>query len=777
VLLLAVGITAAFSDALAPGRGLLYRDHGGVFRPLFWNVQQEILSGHLPALTRFSRAGVPAEQSFAAFSLTPATVILLLGDLDRVYELFVIFHFLVLSTGVLVLSRSLGASRPAALFAAAIGGLSGPVLSQENLLTNLSGLTWAPWVLWSFLRILRSPSTSASVLFAFAIAFQVQGLIPTFLVLDVAAALVLLIRVRPRFTRALALALGFGALLGVALAAVELFPLLEILPSTARGRGFSADELNQWSLRPAQLFDLVAPAIWAPPELPFAVVSTAVGSSVAPYLTSLYLGPALAIVALGAWPKGPDRRMRLALAAGALLALVIASGDATPLHGLLARLPLLKSERYPVKYVVIAAAFSAALAPAALERAAARPRAMAIALSPLIVVLGAAWWALGSPEVEAWLGSSLDGEAALRAGLAPTPPAVLAEAMRARVLHALAASAILGVAAVLFSRIGNGRDRFRWTVAAITVFDLALAGRWAIAGARLLRGPSELERLAGERDPNLWLYPASPSGRHAPVARHDGATAFDDLMRSVQARGYTAYRSARVIPALDNDAQANPLLMSGYGLLAEAKDRDRALRLLGRLGVAWIGQWTPEELPGVVRYEVEGEAPEYAIPNPHRIPYARAFSSWAALDPSLVGPRARLERITDPANDGTAFLLAGGVVPPAAPCNATTAAVTAERAGEVEVDVRTACPVLVAVREVMYPGWTATLDGRGIEIVQADFGFLGAFVPPGEHRLSFRYASRSAAWARLSIAALAIAAVGCGGDALRRARLRRAAKA
>lgn len=49
-------------------------------------------------------------------------------------------------------------------------------------------------------------------------------------------------------------------------------------------------------------------------------------------------------------------------------------------------------------------------------------------------------------------------------------------------------------------------------------------------------------------------------------------------------------------------------------------------------------------------------------------------------------------------------------------------------------------PTWLVVRDRHLPGWDATLNGTaGIEVTKADGAFLSVFVPPGEHRIDFRY--------------------------------------
>lgn len=70
-----------------------------------------------------------------------------------------------------------------------------------------------------------------------------------------------------------------------------------------------------------------------------------------------------------------------------------------------------------------------------------------------------------------------------------------------------------------------------------------------------------------------------------------------------------------------------------------------------------------------------------------------------------------------------------------------TGSTRVERAegGTVDVEVVTSDRALVVVSQPFYPGWTATVDGRSVPVVEVDGAFAGVVVPAGEHRVSLRY--------------------------------------
>jgi hypothetical protein len=95
--------------------------------------------------------------------------------------------------------------------------------------------------------------------------------------------------------------------------------------------------------------------------------------------------------------------------------------------------------------------------------------------------------------------------------------------------------------------------------------------------------------------------------------------------------------------------------------------------------------------------------------------------------------------------------IAAGAARPAIPARLTT--YHDERA---VVDVKSSGGVLV-LTDTWYPGWKATVDGRAATIHRVDYLLRGVALPPGRHRVEFRYDPMS--WrvgALVSVAALVV---------------------
>ena len=77
----------------------------------------------------------------------------------------------------------------------------------------------------------------------------------------------------------------------------------------------------------------------------------------------------------------------------------------------------------------------------------------------------------------------------------------------------------------------------------------------------------------------------------------------------------------------------------------------------------------------------------------------------------------------------------------------------------IDIKVQAAAPALLALSDLFYPGWEATVDGRPAEILQANYVMRAVGVPKGAHEVRFLYrpASLRAGMAASAVGCLAIA--------------------
>ncbi|MCC7381731.1 MAG: hypothetical protein IT384_07855 [Deltaproteobacteria bacterium] len=749
--LLVTAAILAFSDVVGAERGLFFRDHLLVFKPLWWSVVTQLREGTWPVLSLAHPGGMPLEGSVASGLYTPVTPLLLFGPFDVVYDWFVMVHLPILGAGVYLLALRLGSTRVAAATAAIVAALSGPVLSFENLLVGLQGLAWIPWMGWALVGLLRAPSPRGAALLALAVALHAQGLMPELVVLDLGLFAFLFVSVRPTLDRRLGLALGVAGVLGLALASIDLIPLFEALAGSRRSGGFSASERSGWALSPLQLIDLLAPSFWAPPEIPFLNVPEVTSSAEdPPYLISLYFGCALSLALAAPWR---ERRVKVMFGL-ALLALLVAAGARTPLHGWLSALPVLRSGRFAIKYLVVFSALAAALAAMSVARFSERARpiglfaaAQAVLLVVLLGVSGGDEWRAFLAEKARPLASAgpfeifKDGDVL----------SLFVEAMRARLTFALVGAVAIALLCFIAVRRPEMAPLLGGALVVVVALDLGVAGRFTIVGAPLdlARLPEEVARVVGGRTQRVHLTDSPPT-RHT-----EGRTFFEDFIADQARFGFTAFDSTRRYYDPDLDGQGNEVHRRIFGLI-----RDRpwaeARRVIERAGVRHLIFAGDQTLERVLEVAGEGGPPLRVYRLSRATPYVHAFARWRSVPAT---PGALWDALRAPEDVGVVIDAADVASHTATTSSCTPAASLVDAASTLErrvVDIDSSCDALVVVQEVPMPRWEARLDGAPAKILTAEVGYQAILAPAGKHRIELVYRSATRQWAWLAGGALTV---------------------
>jgi hypothetical protein len=750
------GVVLAFHDVVGASRGLFFRDHTMVFKPRWQFVLDCFSRGELPfAPNPANPTGAPFEMLLNA-TYTPQALIFFIAPFDVAYDWFVASNYVVLAFGIYALALSLGATRIEALAAAAVGALSGPVLAEENLLVNIQSLSFAPWVLWAWRRLLVRRSAGNAAIFAIAAAFHAQGLMPEFLWIDLAGAILILRAVRPRIDAPLIATIALAGVLAFAIAAVEVLPAFARTIQTRRGHGFSYEDSALIALQPLQLLELIAPSFWSPPEAPMIQLKAFVPYT-PPYLTSLYAGSSLALAAASFGARSERKRAAI-FGVLALIALLTAIASPLPFYRLVHALPLFQNSRYPVKYMILFAAAISALMPIALRATRARPNALVYAAAVQIALVGGMLIAARTPELKQWLSIALDDRRAISvSGLSHADyPAIALKAMEPRLLHALFFSGAMLVAG-LWAAFGRDRDPSP-IAAAILLLDLSSAARFTILGADIEpKGPpAEIQaKLVSDRA----RYYAIEGG--TPVPHREDRTYFEEQVVSWRSRGGGGLLGARPFRDQDMDAVSNRASSLSFRMLYQLKE-DRALRLLQRAGVSWIVTDSPRAEPSAIAFAVQGEAPEYLVPLAHARPYVSTYDRAMVVD--VEPPLVELAKaLTDASTASVAVVMdraleRSSLLSPAARASARAdlESVSGDRS-TFSIAADSDGPALVVLQELLEPGWTGSIDGLAAPLHLVDVGYMGIEIPAGKHRVTFRYEGLTPKLAPLSAIALLMA--------------------
>ncbi|MBK6428381.1 MAG: YfhO family protein [Blastocatellia bacterium] len=613
-----------------------FRDLAHYSLPFSRWMRRTIASGHLPLWNAESGLGFSAISDPTLQLLFPPTVLLrLLLPETLGLNLSVSLAIPVAFAGALLLFRRRSE------FLAALGGatfyaLCGPILSAANMLNLGWSAALAPWVVLAALRTADTSETSRVSVLALAVALQsLAGEPITFAATVVTAAVIAVATAtsdRPGILGRVAVGVGIG----VALACIQLIPLVEASVASARGGGLV---LDAWSLHPATLLEALIGGLYGSPLGPASESPAwyrALNGGRDPLVLSIFVGlPALSIGAAALGDPDSCRRIVSCLWLSALVvAIVLALGDYTPI------LPFLREHvpggtmaRFPSKFVCLAALAIAALVCNGVETLRSGPayrasRLLALGVSALGLVLSAGAISVGV----AGSSSSTIALFASMAGISRSESVVgeLADRLLTGGGVLLAYSAITALIVFAISRY-ESPDRLRMAgLAALAVVPLLIS-----APPRLI---PTIDRSA-LADPE-WIGSTTGNGRVF-VSAEDSLAYSPDVAKSYRgpdgvsrAAAGSIYGAAFPVYATGlgiSDALTTDLALlrpQAYSLLIgryEAASVTERRRALSRLGVSdIIVPFEPqppdvalmqrlERLPAMAHWRIADSAPRFRI--------------------------------------------------------------------------------------------------------------------------------------------------------------------
>lgn len=712
-----------FEGMLLSGRVPYFRDIGLYYYPNYVFLERAFAQGVWPLWLPACDAGVP-------FVMADPLDLLLVGVLGAEHALrFALpLHMLIAMCGASFLARTLGQASWGTWAAGAAYGLSGVYLSTVNLFELCHGMSWAPWVVAAFLLLLEAPGPRRAALFGTLAAVQVCTLAAEAMLQTALLGLLLALRLPTR--RAWAWLLAAGALAGL-LSAPALLGVSALVEGTARAAGFSPDVSLAWSTTPVGLLDILLPrffgnvhaftdeGFWGQPFFPDGY----------PYLLSLYLGPAVLLLAMRAG-RGSGR-LWLAATLGVLLSL----GSHGPVGPLVVW--VMHSFRAPVKFLFVTTLAVALLAGRGLDRST-RPGARA---SPLALAPGAALLVFGLLMLR---DPSLP--ARLFAGLVPE----------------LAGPRALQVAASAWPQ------------------DFALSGLWALLAAVCLWTGSRLAPLAGllavldllmvgeglNPSTNPAFYTLQPQVR----ALVDKASPLDRFF----AYGLANSPGLHANPALTRRNSDVPLYyLDRQSLLPRTHVLDGVEGAFDEDRVGWApagSTLTPQERNplrysmlhrrlrlGGVRFVLsfipladERLTPRGTAALPELVEPLRLYELRDALPRAffvasrqVLPPAAARARLEDPAFDPRLTVLLeqeplgfdSGV-----PVDGEMGTVDYTRTDPHTVKVRAVTPRgFVILLDGYHPGWSAESEGRRVPLLRAYGRYCALPTSGGEHVFTLRY--------------------------------------
>lgn len=773
--------------AFTGGRVFYIRDLSLSFWGRYLWLRRTLLSGEWPIWDPYVAGGqAAAADALNQVFLLPSLLVRLIGSEAIGFNLWVALPFPLAALGAwFFFARRFSA--PAAALGAIAFALSGPVFATANFPNMSWSVAALPWVLWAVDRVASAPSPRRVAALAIAVACQALAGEPVTLLATLALAVGFALLAGAPAAAATAMRLrhaawvAAGIALGMLLAAVQLLPLAQAARQSPRTDSIAADF---WSLHPMALLETVSPHLFgeyftsqslAPlPWMPL------LNSGREPFFFSLYFGVPLFALALFGLIAGRPRRWPLFWLAAGALALIGAFGSYTPIYPFLQdHLPVLRSFRFPAKYIVITAMAIAAGAAAGWDAIAARydaavvdpwfrrarigAIALALTIGAVAYLAAAACLYFATPAAFRFF--------AFARSLDARDPVLAAEFM----LHTLPRHATsvllmsLGAAAAIF--LGTGAKRL--APAARAALYLFIAGdlivrAWGVnpsfdakyvaepvwlaatrtqPGARIYVGGKHHGTLdAGDLDSSRgYLNPPGLTGSASRAALNIEAAFYPSAWRG---REMLSYDLAVLWPRVFA-ATHNRFLQSGR----EARDRflDRTgVRYRILPGRAALGRTAVMKIPYFLESYLfdwgDNVAPRAAVVADARIEPDQTRQIAALFEPGWDSrTTAMIDRETAAAGQP------GGPLPP-------SARLTADATTLVAVDAAAgAAGGYLVLLDAYSEDWHAAVDGRAAEVVRANGLFRAVRLAPGRHVVEFMYRPRALIWgAGISAAALIV---------------------
>ncbi len=487
------------------------------------------------------------------------------------------------------------------------------------------------------------------------------------------------------------------------------------------GGGVGMEYATGWSMAPYEL-----PAIVVPGWVGFGGATYWGGMPFTDY-PNAFVGMVAVLLAPLAWfATGWRRGFAVALAS---VALVISFGRYFPLYGFLyEHLPLFNKFRVPVMIILLfqlAAALGVAWGWSAVldardagaERAARVSRVLLILGGALVVILVG-----GVLRQDVWRAGYVDRALRARSAAGAGYTAELGEMAYRAWVGDLARACFYGLAAVGLALLVV-RGRLAAGIASIGVLALVLIELWPIGGKLML--------------PVL----GDPVRRNLDVGR-------DDVVQFLEQAGPPG--SFRILPL--DEFQNNRF--AGFGIASVGGTHAAKPRLIQDLIEAnlimnpdWqrllnvrfiVTRQNVDPLPPYLRVAYSGSQNVYE--NLLALPRATLVDQYEVVTPA----RAILDSVgagaTDPAR--ITFLEKD---PGVELGSAEGGAAVISRYGlnDVIVDVDTPGQSILRLADAWYPDWTATVDGKAVPVLKADYLLRAVVVPPGKHRVEFHFSAGS----------------------------------
>jgi hypothetical protein len=636
--------------------------------------------------------------------------------------------------------------------------VSGPIVST----TNFPNMSWsvaaAPYVFWAMERLFERRTPAAGALLAFVVSCQALAGEPVSFAATfaIAAAYAALPDGRWRDRRLLAMsAVGLGA--GVLLSAIQYVPLSAASAGSIRGMGTVSDF---WAFHPLALLELAVPHFFGDyfhSSLRETGWMLALNSQRDPFYYTMYVGVPMVLLACVAAFSGRPRTIFWTVV---ILGCAIASlGPYTPVYAVMRELlPPLRSFRFPVKYLSLAAFGIATLAAMAFQWVLdgdVPRRALKITLIAACTIAALSYlliaWVLIAPELP------IRGFFQLAVWAKVPAPIQGAEFLlfRARPLLTSLLLKLLCASFLLWLAASTRRER-----------RLALVVLASFAAVDLLASNSSVNptmNAAWLKTP-AWIDPI-PADMHERVyvgGRLEGYVNTTDIDAPKYARYLEEYTEmqqryiivgeflfhpsgARIRESMSYDLPVLwPTDFARAGGWFKIASRDDRLRFLARVGTRFVVLPTPpypgaqplSELLGAEQLHLYDFNPSarrtYVVPN-------------AGIGPDVNWQIQGLFQDQERFNAAEKILVSETPPPPAGvpgPPAMPSARFIEDGLNRVVIRAGSPGDGYLALMDTYNPDWKVEVDGQPAPLMRANGLFRAVHLTPGEHTVTFTFRPR-----------------------------------
>ena len=753
-----------FSDPLFSSKNFYFRDILNFHYPLRRILIESYARGDLPLWNPFIYLGQPllANPNYMAFY--PTNLLHLFLPFNYAFKLHFILHPILAGLGLYFLQRRLGLSAVAALAGALAYEFSGTVLSFLNLYNIIPAVALLPWVGWAFLGSLKKNWFRRSLGFGALLALQVIAFEPLMFLCNVwLLAGLMLFHILESAERSQAFGRSLrsglvGGLFAVGLAAVQVFPTLELLPRSARGSGLEYGIVTGWSLHPLDLLNAIIPNLYGT----YSTIGLKYwwGESMhngrESYLVSFFLGASTVLLAALSF-FSRRRKLQAVLACLTLVSLALALGRFNPVYQwLFDHVGLFRLGRYPSKYSLLSTLSISMMAALGLEAviaidrlgSSARRGILAVGACGLMaggVFLGY-WktWPSHSAQLERWIGTALAPVLSTTKNMPAISSSLERSVLAAGVFLLLTGALVLVAPLWRRATLVSGLILLLIT-AELLPANLRLTPLITDADVDftpdvnkyLSQGNSkELYRVVPPTllrpMPDLHLQVPNLSSAWLTLFYRMSGQPYYGIMNGIQ---YSLERTVDYLGTMESEE---------FWKVIRSIPEPAAITLLAKLNSPMLLSLGEMHDPGL-RLLTSFKTMSDMDLNLYWLNNSINRASFAANVETAASQEDALRRFIRPDfSFGNTVILEGAHQQTRSGLPAGgNANVVLYRNERVICQVEAALPGYLVLLDSYYPGWNAYVDGNRTEILRANYAFRAVAVPPGSHTVEFRFRPRS----------------------------------